>query len=79
MTKPNLVAISTLMCLAVQEPTLAYELGTHARLTEQAYLGSVLATDERLLDDLGLDRLDLSEPLGDRYWYNIDLRRQAGG
>lgn len=33
----------------------AYELGTHAALTEKAYEASVLATDPSLLQQLGID------------------------
>jgi len=42
----------------------AYELGTHARLAEQAYNRSVLATQPVILENLSLSDLDLFNPLG---------------
>jgi len=45
----------------------AYELGTHARLTQQAYSRSVLQTDVTLFRDLGVDKLDADKPFGESY------------
>jgi len=46
----------------------AYELGTHARLAEQAYNRSVLATQPVILENLSLSDLDLFNPLGTVYY-----------
>ena len=48
--------------------TIAYELGTHARITEQAYTASVLATDPTLVSDLGLSEADPIVPFGNTYY-----------
>ena len=44
-----------------------YELGTHARLTQQAYLQSVLSTDASLFQELGIDEPGASKPFGENY------------
>ncbi len=46
----------------------AYELGTHARITQHAHQRSVLATDETLLRDLGVTELDPKNPFGAAYY-----------
>jgi len=45
----------------------AYELGTHGRLTEQAFLKSNLVQDAQLLLDLGLDS-NSNNPFGNIYY-----------
>jgi hypothetical protein len=43
----------------------AYELATHARITQTAYMKSILATDTTLLDNLGIQIMDY--PFGENY------------
>ncbi len=45
----------------------AYELNTHAHLTQQAYYLSGLNTDIGLLADLNLDKFDAEKPFGENY------------
>jgi hypothetical protein len=47
----------------------AYELGTHGRLTYQAYAQSVLS-DAQLTTDLGYDSFDPANPFG-KYYYDV--------
>ena len=45
-----------------------YELATHSRLTEQAFLRSNLVQDQQLLGNLGLSKLPSLNPFGDIYF-----------
>lgn len=56
------------LLVALSAQLHAYELGTHARLTWQAYLQSALTTDAGLLRDLGVDEPDAANPFGKSYF-----------
>ncbi len=57
-----LFAIGSLLTTSVH----AYELGTHSRLTQNAYEQSVISLDPQLLEDLGVRNTE--NPFGDRYF-----------
>lgn len=52
----------------VSWPAIAFELATHASLTEQAYMKSRLTTDPKLQEDLGLTNWQMSDPFGQEYY-----------
>jgi len=56
--------LATLLSLSTAN---GYELATHSRLTEQAYLASVLVQDAKLFTDIGLDPT-MNNPFGNAYF-----------
>ena len=61
-----------LCCISTASQCLAYKETTHAYLTDQAYLRSVLnpAVDDRFISELGFEALDVSIPFGE-YYYDV--------
>lgn len=55
-----------LLAVSVALPADAYELGTHGRLTFEAYKRSVVKVDPSLLRDLGVQ--DINNPFGTTYY-----------
>lgn len=60
------VIVLLLGMLAVFSAAEAYELGTHARITQAAYTKSVFGTDTTLLENLGISAED--NPFGEKYY-----------
>ena len=58
-----------MFCLTLSSSVRAYELGTHARLTQKAYERSVLSNAQApaLFSDLGIDHTVVN-PFGDIYY-----------
>ena len=68
-----------LLLVMVLPNAFGYELATHARITQQAYLKSKLAQDEALLRDFGLDtNIDFGRNYFDVSDAEINVRGASG-